>query len=55
MTEDIITTEELHTFSEPPTIIAEDEDGNNYVEISSEEIKKLNLLYRKVVKFQSNN
>ncbi|CAG8683857.1 6652_t:CDS:2, partial [Funneliformis caledonium] len=47
MAENVATTLELNTYSEPPTIIAEDEDGNTYVEVSSEDIKKLNLLYRK--------
>ncbi|CAI2186466.1 9229_t:CDS:2 [Funneliformis geosporum] len=47
MAEEIATTVELNTYSEPPTIITEDEDGNTYVEVSSEEMKKLNLLYRK--------
>ncbi|RGB38290.1 carotenoid oxygenase [Rhizophagus diaphanus] len=47
MEDDNTTNVELNTYSEPPTIITEDENGNTHAEIPTVEIKKLNLPYRK--------
>ena len=52
MEDDNTTNVELNTYSEPPTIITEDENGNTHAEIPTVEIKKLNLPYRKVVNYK---